>query len=87
MRAIFGVVGLLLVLVTVGFLAKTQLKTFGGSQTPALSASAAAGVMPQVNVQVAPGAPVQQQSQQIQQQFKAMADAAVQTPRAMPDDK
>jgi hypothetical protein len=30
---------------------------------------------------------VQQQSQQIQQQFKTMADAAVQTPRAMPDDK
>jgi hypothetical protein len=30
---------------------------------------------------------VQQQSQQIQQQYKATVDAAVQQPRAMPDEK
>jgi hypothetical protein len=87
MRAMFGVVGLLLVLVIVGLLAKTQLKAVGSTKVPALSASAASGSVSPAGVQVNPDGNVQQQSQQIQQQFKTMADAAVQTPRAMPDDK
>lgn len=87
MRAMFGVVGLLLVLVIVGLLAKTQLKAVGSTTVPALSTSAASGAVSPVGVQVNPDGNVQQQSQQIQQQFKAMADAAVQTPRAVPDDK
>lgn len=87
MRAIFGVVGLLLVLVTVGFLAKTQLKAVGGTQVPALSASDAPSGMPPANLPLAPDASVQQQSQQMQQQFKTMAESAVQAPRAMPDEK
>ena len=82
MRTLFGVVGLLLVLAIVGFLAKKQLTALGDTKVPALAASAAPGA-----VQVNPDGNVQQQSQQIQQQFKAMADAAVHAPRAMPEDK
>lgn len=85
MRAMFGVVGLLLVLLIVGVLAKSQMKAVGGGALPPLSSQSAspapAGTLAQ------PDGNVQQQSQQMQQQFKAMADAAVQTPRAMPDDK
>ncbi len=85
MRAMFGVVGLLLVLLIVGVLAKSQMKAVGGGPLPPLSSQSAspapAGTLAQ------PDGNVQQQSQQMQQQFKAMADAAVQTPRAMPDDK
>lgn len=62
MKAVFGVVSLLVVLGVVSLLAKKQLP----------SASA-------------PGA--QQPSQQIQQQVKQQVEAAMQQPRAVPDDK
>ena len=75
MRAVFGVLSLLLVVAVIGLLAKKQMKSVTEIQVPALSASAAAG------------GNVQHQSQQIQQQFKAAAEAAVQQARPMPDDK
>lgn len=86
MRGLFGVVGLLLVLAIVGVLTKKQLKAVSTLPVPTLSASAAGTAAP-LNVQINPEGNVQQQSQQIQQQFKSMAEAAVQAPRAMPDDK
>ena len=79
MRAIFGVVGLLLVLAIVGVLAKKQMKATSDLKIPA----SPGGVV----IQVSPDANAQQQSQQIQQQFKAAAEAAVAQPRSMPDEK
>ena len=82
MRALFSIVGLLVVLAIVGMLARSQLSSRNTVKLPAASDGAAA-----VTIQVDPNANVQQQSQQIQQQFKAAAEAAVQQPRAMPDDQ
>jgi hypothetical protein len=75
MRVVFGVLSLLLVVAVIGLLAKKQMKSVHEIQVPALPASAAAD------------GNVQQQSRQIQQQFKAAAEAAVQQARPMPDDK
>ena len=72
---IFGVLSLLFVVAVVGFLAKKQLSSVNDIKVPA------------TNTAVNPGGNVQQQSQQIQQQFKAAAEAAVQQARPMPDDK
>ena len=82
MRALFSIVGLLVVLAIVGMLARSQLSSRNTVKLPAAPDGAAA-----VTIQVDPNANVQQQSQQIQQQFKAAAEAAVQQPRAMPDDQ
>ena len=82
MRALFSIVGLLVVLAIVGVLAKSQLSSRNTAKLPAAPYGDAA-----VTIQVNPNANVQQQSQQIQQQFKAAAEAAVQQPRAMPDDQ
>jgi multidrug efflux pump subunit AcrB len=79
MRAIFSLVGLLLVVVLVGMLAKKQLAT-----TVQLPASAPPGV---VMPTMTPGATAAQQSQQIQQQFKTQLDAAMQQARPVEDDK
>ncbi len=62
MRAVLGVLSLLLVLGLVSLLAKKQLP----DASPATA---------------------QQQSQQIQQQVKTQVEAAMQQPRAIPDDK
>lgn len=75
MRMIFGVLSLLFVVAVVGFLAKKQL------------ASVSEIKLPPAALTVTPGGNVQQQSQQIQQQFKAAAEAAVQQARPMPDEK
>lgn len=87
MRGLFGVVGLLLVLAIVGLLAKKQLKAVSETKMPAMAASAAPGAPSSTGIQVNPDGNVAQQSQQIQQQFKSMAEAAVQAPRPMPEDK
>ena len=78
MRAIFGVLGLVVALGIVGWLAKTQL----ASTRQAIPSLAAPGVEP-----VAPAANVREQSQQIQQQVKQSLEAAMQQARPMPDDK
>lgn len=67
MRALFGVVSLLLVLAIVGVLAKKQL-----SPAPLAPASAV-------------GSTPQQQSQQIQQQYRQKLEGAMQQARPMPD--
>jgi hypothetical protein len=77
MRALFGVLGLVLVLAVVGLLAKKQLGALSEVKVPATAPAAS----------VQPPLTVQQQSQQIQQQFKAATEAALQQPRPEPDDK
>lgn len=72
---IFGVVSVLIALVVVGLLAKTQLT----GAPPSV-----AGVP---GAQPVPGASPQVQSQQIQAQVKAAMDAAMQQKRPEPDDK
>ena len=84
MRMIFGVLSLLFVVAIVGFLAKKQMASVNEIKVPSVSASGTVETaMPSVN----PSGNVQQQSQQIQQQFKAAAEAAVQQARPMPDEK
>jgi hypothetical protein len=70
MRAIFSVLGLLIVVAIVGLLMKKQL-TSGVAPAAAPGSPAA----------TAPATPQQQV-----QQFKNAVDAAVQQPRPMPDD-
>ena len=84
MRMIFGVLSLLFVVAVVGFLAKKQIASVNEIKVPSVSASGAVGTaVPSIN----PSGNVQHQSQQIQQQFKAAAEAAVQQARPMPDEK
>ena len=82
MRSIFGVLSLLIVVAIIGLLAKKQMTSINEIKVPAV-----AGSTPGVTIKVDPNATVQQQSQQIQQQFKSAAEAAVQQPRPMPDEK
>lgn len=74
MRAIFGVLSLLLVLAVVGLVVKKQLAA-NQQAIPALAQPASAQA----------GGTVQQQSQQIQQQYKQAIDAATQQARPVPD--
>lgn len=78
MRGLFGIVSLLLVVSVVGFLAKKQLSPASGLQAPAVSRAAPG---PE------PSGTVQDQSRQIQQQFRAAAEAAAQQARPVADDK
>lgn len=79
MKAVFGLVSLLLALAIVGVLVKKQMRGVSGpADTPP------AGV---VIHSTTPGATPQQQSQQIQQQFKQSLDEAMQQTRPMSDDK
>lgn len=73
MRAVFGVVGLLIALAIVAVLAKKQMGAL--SVSPAVSASAPVG------------ATVQQQSQQIQKAIGQSVEATMQQARPMPEDK
>jgi len=82
MRMIFGVLGLLLVVAITGMLAKKQLSSANDIRLPAVPGSAQ-----ETTTSIKTEGMVQQQSQQIQQQFKAAAEAAVQQARPMPDDK
>ena len=85
MRAIFGVLSLLLVLAVVGLLVKKQLASTQQA-LPALMLPAPTPVGAEPTL-TKPVATVQQQSQQIQQQYKQAIDAAVQQVRPMPDEK
>jgi hypothetical protein len=73
MRAIFGVLSLLVVVAIVGVLAKKQL---GAGAVTAPPVTAAPG---------APPAPAGTPRQQVEQ-FKQGLDATLQQPRPMPDD-
>jgi uncharacterized membrane protein len=74
MRAVFSIVGLLVVLATVGLLVKKQLGTQVASP-PAAGMPAAGGATPQ------------EQSRQVQQQVKQSVENMMQQPRPLPDDK
>lgn len=79
MRAIFGFVSLLLVLLIVGSLVKKQMAA-STAPIPALQvppASPAAG---------SPAATQREQVQQLQQQIKQTLDAQMQAPRDLPAD-
>jgi ABC-type phosphate transport system substrate-binding protein len=69
MRALFGIVSLVVVLAIVGLLAKGQL-------------TAQSNALPAANQASAP----QQQSQQVQAQFKQSLEGALQQARPMPDE-
>lgn len=71
MRGIFSVVGLLVVLAIVGVLVSKQMSPAGAPQAATPSG--------------APAAPTGTPQQQVDQVRKA-AEAAVQVPRAMPED-
>ena len=81
MRAVFGILGLLLVLVIVGFVARKQLAATRQA-VPALAVPAVEGAP---SLAVNPDASVKAQSQQIQQQYRQALDAAMQQARPGPD--
>jgi hypothetical protein len=81
MKAIFSILGLLIVVAITGVLVKKQL-----------SATSTTSVKSQMDSQVSvpattPGATPQQQSLQVQQQVKQSLEAAMQQARPVPDDK
>ncbi|MES2939447.1 MAG: hypothetical protein V4864_17295 [Pseudomonadota bacterium] len=78
MRAIFGALGLLIVVAIVGLLAKKQLTS--AVAPPAISAPAAAGE----TASPAPAAPAAPKAQV--QQFKQNIDAAAAQTRPLPDE-
>lgn len=78
MRAIFSVVGLLVVVAVIGLLAKKQLSSLG--QVPS---EAAGGVTLPASP---PGTTPAQRSQQMQQQMKQAIEQA-QQPRPLRDDQ
>ena len=84
MRAILGLLGLLIALVVAGVLAKKQLSALpaapDGQQKPVF-------VDQSITLPTAtPGTTPQVQSQLIQQQLKQSVEAAMQQPRLRPDD-
>ncbi len=80
MRAVFGVVGLVVTLALVGVLVKKQLSA---TRAPVPSLQPAPGVSGAAS---APTGTVRDQSQQIQQQVKEQMDSLMQQARPMPDD-
>jgi len=85
MRVVLGVLSLLIVLATVGLLAKKQMS--GLSAAPARTqASATTDPVAPVPVPL-PAATPQAQSQQIQQQVRQTVEGTLQQARPMPDDK
>ncbi|MBC7609967.1 MAG: hypothetical protein H7228_10415 [Polaromonas sp.] len=82
MRAIFGVLSLLIVLAVVGVLVKKQLMSTQQA-IPALAVPATSAESPAAKL----AATVQEQSQQIQQQYKQAVEGAMQQARPVPDEK
>ena len=82
MRAVIGMVSLLLVLAVVGLLAKKQLASRRGA-VPVQVQVQPAGDMPGAGA--APAASVRMQGQQVQQQVKEAVEGLMQQPRPMPD--
>ena len=83
MRAMFGVLGLLVALGAVGLIIKKQLATTRQA-IPVLAVPAPAGPD---GASTKPASTVQEQSQQIQQQYKQAIDGAMQQARPQPDEK
>ena len=83
MRAIFGVLSLVVVLLVAVVLAKKQL-TSTQQAVPILALPALTGPD---GAPIKQGTTPQEQSQQIQQQYKQAIDNAMQQARPMPDDK
>ena len=81
MRAVFGLVGLVVALAIVGVLAKKQL---AATRTPVPSLQLPAE--PGGATAPAPTGTVREQSQQVQQQVKQQVEALMQQARPMPDD-
>jgi hypothetical protein len=84
MRAVLGVLSLLIALLVVGVLVKKQL---GAMSAPVklqaqLPADAAVALPP-----ISPGATPQQQSQQIQQQIRHTLESTLQQARPLPDEQ
>jgi hypothetical protein len=82
MRMVFGILGLVFTLAIVGMLAKKQLSAVNAIQVPTVAGSSVGG-----NPGATNAATAQQQAVQIQQQYKASVEAAMQQTRPMPDDK
>lgn len=81
MRAIFSILGLLVVVAVVGFLAKKQMHDV--TNISVQSQNGAQLMVPKTT----PGATPQQQSEQIGQQVKQSVEAALQQQRPLDDDK
>lgn len=77
MRAVFGVLSLLIVVAVVGVLVKKQFGALSGAGNPS-------GIPVDVSV---PAATPQQQSQQFQNQVKKSVDDAMKQTRPEVDDK
>ena len=82
MRAVFGVLGLLIVLAIVGVLVKKQLS----SNRQAIPALTVPGPGTD-SATTKPARTMPEQSQQIQQQYKQALDGAMQQARPMPEEK
>lgn len=83
MRAVFGLVGLVVALAIVGILAKKQLSATR-VPVPSLQQSALpGGASPPAS---APAGTVREQSQQVQQQVKQQVEGLMQQARPMPED-
>ena len=80
MRALFGLVGLVVVLAIVGLLARKQL---AATRAPVPALQTATGAAAPAS---APSGTVREQSQQVQQQVREQVEALMQQPRPMPDD-
>jgi hypothetical protein len=83
MRAVLGVLSLLIALLVVGVLVKKQLGAVSAApvKLQAQPAEAAAALPP-----VSPGSTPQQQSQQIQQQVRQTLESTLQQARPLPDE-
>lgn len=81
MRAVFGLMGLVVVLAIVGLLAKKQLAAMRAPVPALQTATGAAGPAS------APTGTVREQSQQMQQQVKQQVEGLMQQARPMPEDE
>ena len=81
MRALFGLVGLVVVLAIVGLLAKKQL---AATRSPVPALQTATGAAAPAS---APTGTVREQSQQMQQQVKQQVEGLMQQARPMPEDE
>ena len=83
MRAVFGLVGLVVALAIVGVLAKKQLAATRVPVPSLQQPAAAGGANPPASA--ATGS-VREQSQQVQQQVKQQVEGLMQQARPMPED-
>ncbi|MBN9627843.1 MAG: hypothetical protein ABS39_02965 [Acidovorax sp. SCN 65-28] len=81
MRAVFGLMGLVVVLAIVGLLAKKQLAAMRAPVPALQTATGAAGPAS------APTGTVREQSQQMQRQVKQQVEGLMQQARPMPEDE